>query len=98
MSEANDYYSPDQDHRVRRRTDNIRTHYLSFLSQCCQQLVLCIGQLCFCTPQCVEVPGDKMKTQKCQVLGVYRPLRPKSVIPHPITIQNMIFEQKKKNW
>ena len=51
MSEANDYYSPDQDHRVCRRTDNIRTNYLSFLSQCCQQLVLCIGQLCFCSPQ-----------------------------------------------
>ena len=64
MSEANDYYSPDQDHRVCRRTDNIRTNYLSFLSQCCQQLVLCIGQLCFCTPQCVEVPGDKRKPKK----------------------------------
>ena len=41
----------------------------------------------------VQVPGDKMKTQKCWVLGVYRPLRPKSAIPHPITIQNMRFER-----
>ena len=41
----------------------------------------------------VEVPGDKMKTQKCWVLAVYRPLRTKSAIPHPITIQNMRFEQ-----
>ena len=46
----------------------------------------------------VEVPGDKMKTQKCWVLGVYRPLRPKSAIPHPITTQNMRFERYKKNW
>ena len=45
----------------------------------------------------VEVPGDKIKTQKCWVLAVYRPLRPKSAIPHPITIQNMRFEQKMVN-
>ena len=31
-------------------------------------------------PPRVEVPGDKMKTEKCWVLGVYRPLWPKS--PH----------------
>ena len=41
----------------------------------------------------VEVPGDKIKTQKFWVWGVYRPLRPKSAIPHPITIQNMRFER-----
>ena len=63
MSEANDYYSPDQDHRVCRRTDNIRTNYLSFLSQCCQQLVLCIGQLCFCTPQCRGPWGQNENTE-----------------------------------
>ena len=44
----------------------------------------------------VEVPGDKIKTQKCWGLAVYRPLRTKSAIPHPITIQNMRFEQRKK--
>ena len=38
----------------------------------------------------VEVPGDKIKTQTFWVLGVYRPFRPKSAIPHPITIQNMV--------
>ena len=42
----------------------------------------------------VEVPRDKIDTQKCSVSGVYRPLRPKSAIPHPITIQNMRFDQK----
>ena len=42
----------------------------------------------------VEVPGDKIKTQKNWVWGVYRPLRPKSAIPHPITTQNMRSDQK----
>ena len=42
----------------------------------------------------VEVPGDKIKTQKSWVWGVYRPLRAKSPIPHPITIQNMRSDQK----
>ena len=41
-----------------------------------------------------EVPGDKIKTQKSWVWGVYRPLRAKSPIPHPITIQNMRSDQK----
>ena len=42
----------------------------------------------------VEVPGDKIKNQKIWVWGVYRPLRAKSAIPHPITIQNMRSDQK----
>ena len=46
----------------------------------------------------VEVPGDKMKTQKLWFLAVYRPLQTKSAIPHPITFQNMRFERRKKNW
>ena len=46
----------------------------------------------------VEVPGYKIKFQQFWVLGVYRPLRPKSAIPHPITIQNMRFERQKKLW
>ena len=33
------------------------------------------------------------KTHFFLVWGVYRPLRPKSAIPHPITIQNMRFER-----
>ena len=41
------------------------------------------------TPR-VEVPGDKIKTR---FFGVYRPRRPKSAIPHPITIHNMRFER-----
>ena len=39
------------------------------------------------------VPGDKIKNQNFWVWGVYRPLRPKSAIPHPITIENMRFER-----
>ena len=45
-----------------------------------------------CAPS-FEVPGKKILDQNCQVLGVYRPLRPKRAIPHPITIQNMRFER-----
>ena len=39
-------------------------------------------------------PGDKIKTQKSWVLGIFRPLRAKSPIPHPITIQNMRSDRK----
>ena len=39
-------------------------------------------------------PGDKIKTQKSWVWGVFRPLRAKSSIPHPITIQNMRYGRK----
>ena len=62
------------------------------------------NQLCWnCSPSPlpaprVEVPEEKMKTQKCWVLGVYRPLQPKSAIPHPITIQNLIWTIEKKLW
>ena len=38
--------------------------------------------------------ADKIKIQKNWVWGVYRPLRPKSAIPHPITTQNMRSDQK----
>ena len=47
---------------------------------------------CFIFPfsfLCGIITGGHLKG----VLGVYRPLRPKSAIPHPITIQNMRFEQ-----
>ena len=43
----------------------------------------------------VEVPGDKIKTQKYWFLGVYTPHRPKSFTPHLNTIENMIIAKKK---
>ena len=45
-----------------------------------------------CAPS-FEVPGYKLWDHNCQVLGVYRPLRPKQAIPHPISIQNMRFDR-----
>ena len=39
-------------------------------------------------------PGDKIKTPKSLVLGIFRLLRAKSPIPHPITIQNMRSDRK----
>ena len=37
--------------------------------------------------------GDKFWDQNFQVSVVFRPLRPKRAIPHPITIQNMRFRR-----
>ena len=41
-------------------------------------------------------PEGQNKNPQILVLGIYRPLRTKSAIPHPITIQNMRLEQRKK--
>ena len=41
----------------------------------------------------VKIPGDKIETHIFLVWGVYRPLRPKSAIAHPITIQNIRYER-----
>ena len=44
-------------------------------------------------PPRLETPGDKFWDQNFQVSVVFRLLRPKRAIPHPITIQNMRFGQ-----
>ena len=41
----------------------------------------------------LKTPGDKFWDQNFQVSVVFRPLRPKRAIPHPITIQNMRFRR-----
>ena len=41
----------------------------------------------------LKTPGDKIWDQNFQVSVVFRPLRPKRAIPHPITIQNMRFRR-----
>ena len=48
--------------------------------------------LCLETPGAprLKTPGDKFWDQNFQVSVVFRPLRPKRAIPHPITIQNMV--------
>ena len=43
---------------------------------------------------CGDNGGDKIKTQKFGIWGVYRALLPKSAIPHLITIQNMSPDRK----
>ena len=51
--------------------------------------------LCLETPGAprLKTPGDKFWDQNFQVSVVFRPLRPKRAIPHPITIQNMRFRR-----
>ena len=41
----------------------------------------------------LKTPGDKNWDQNFQVWVVFRPLRPKRAIPHPISIQNMRFRR-----
>ena len=43
----------------------------------------------------VKTPGDRIQDQDFQVSGVYRPLRTKRALPHPIAIQNMRFDWEK---
>ena len=45
-----------------------------------------------CARSLVETPGDNIQDQHFHVLGVYRTLRPKRTIPHPIAILNTIFD------
>ena len=51
--------------------------------------------LCLETPGAprLKTPGDKFWDQNFQVSVVFRPLRLKRAIPHPITIQNMRFRR-----
>ena len=43
----------------------------------------------------VKTPGDRIQDQDFQVSGVYRPLRTKRALAHPIAIQNMRFDWEK---